>query len=528
MSCIKEMEIIGFKKFREFHIEFNEKINILVGENEAGKSTILEAINIALNQFYKNVDKNMIKDLVNIDNVNEFKKDPKIETLPKIKIEITLKLDDDCINKCEYFGENNLEGSGKAKYGILFECHFDKEAYGEILENKISEGEIPYEYYTMVWTTFQGSAYKVMKKPLKSIIVDTSTLDSSNSFNYYNKMLFNSVCDDIEKLKVKNEVRVGLNRIIKDNVGEFDQNRYFGVNNKKIIFESIISVFENDIPLENKGKGMENIIKTEIALEKSKTKLDLVMIEEPENHLCHSNLMKMLKKIEKIIGDNQIIITTHSNLIASRLDLKNVIWINDKTAKSLKKIDSKVADYFKKVENNNFLQLLLAEKIILVEGATEYLLLPSIYKKIINSEIEEDKIIIIPCNGISYKNYLKIGEETNKKIAVITDNDENQSKIEEMIKFNQENNNQHIFMDNNTNNWTWEVCLYNLNKKKMESIIKVRRGAKYSFKRKSYSDETILGKMLNHKVETAYEILISGIDIEIPKYVKDAIKWIKN
>lgn len=97
-----------------------------------------------------------------------------------------------------------------------------------------------------------------------------------------------------------------------------------------------------------------------------------------------------------------------------------------------------------------------------------------------------------------------------------------------MIKFNQENNNQHIFMDNNTNNWTWEVCLYNLNKKKMESIIKVRRGAKYSFKRKSYSDETILGKMLNHKVETAYEILISGIDIEIPKYVKDAIKWIKN
>lgn len=528
MNCIKEIKIIGFKKFREFHMEFNEKINILVGENEAGKSTILEAINIVLNQFYKNADKNIIKDLVNINNVNDFKKDPKIETLPKIKIEITLKLDDSCINKYEYFGENNLKGSGETKYGILFECYFDKDSYGEMLENKINEGEIPYEYYTMIWTTFQGSAYKIMKKPLKSIIIDTSTLDSSNSFNYYNRMLFNSVYDDIEKLKIKNEIRVGLNKIIKDNISEFDQNRYFGINNKKIIFESIISVFENDIPLENRGKGMENIIKTEIALEKSKTRLDLVMIEEPENHLCYSNLMKMLKKIENLISDNQIIITTHSNLIASRLDLKNVIWINNTTSKSLKEIDSKVADYFKKVENNNFLQLLLAEKIILVEGATEYLLLPSIYEKIINSKIEEDKIIIIPCNGISYKNYLKIGEETNKKIAVITDNDEENDKIEEMIKFNKENNNQHIFMDNDVKNWTWEVCLYNLNKEKLKEIIKARKDGEYKFKNKSYSNEKILGKMLKNKVEIAYKILISNIDIEIPKYVKDAIEWIRN
>lgn len=346
MNYIKEMRIKGFKKFRDFHIEFNKNINILVGENEAGKSTILEAINIVLNQFYRNTDKNIIKDLVNINDVEEFKKNPRIETLPKIQIEIKLELVEDSKNRYEYFGENNLEE--KEGYGVLFECFFDKEAYGEMLDKKIEQGEIPYEYYAMIWTTFQGSSYKVMKKPLKSIMIDTSTLDSSNSFNYYNRMLFNSVYDDIGKLKIKNDIRQGIDDVVKENFKNFDEKRHFGINNKKLTFESIISVFEDDIPLENKGKGMENLIKTEIALKKSKVKLDLVMIEEPENHLCHSNLMKMLRHIEEQMENRQIIITTHSNLIASRLNLTNVLWIHDRKAKSLKDINSEVADFFKK------------------------------------------------------------------------------------------------------------------------------------------------------------------------------------
>lgn len=433
MGYIKDLKIIGFKKFKKFYIKFNKNMNILVGENEAGKSTILEAINVVLNQFYKNVDKSIIKDLVNIDNVNEFKNNPTIETLPKIQIQMKLELDE-INNKYEYFGENNIEKN--QEYGILFECYFDKDSYEDMLEDKINQGEIPYEYYVMTWTTFQGSAYKIMKKPLKSIMIDTSTIDSSNSFNYYNKMLFNSIYSDIEKLKIKNDVRTGLNQIIKDNGTEFDTNRYFGINNKKIIFESIISVFENDVPLENKGKGIENLIKTEIALNKSKTKLDLVMIEEPENHLCHSNLMKMLDQIKKQIENNQIIITTHNNLITSRLNLNNVIWIDKEKSKSLSDIDSKISKFFEKVDNNNFLQLLLAKKIILVEGATEYLLIPSIYKKITGAEIESEEITVISCNGISYQNYLEIGSETKKKIAVITDNDCSQKRIDKMNDFN--------------------------------------------------------------------------------------------
>ncbi|BDX48778.1 AAA family ATPase [Enterococcus faecalis] len=41
MSYIEKMIIQGFKKFKDFEIVFNKYMNVLVGENEAGKSTIL-------------------------------------------------------------------------------------------------------------------------------------------------------------------------------------------------------------------------------------------------------------------------------------------------------------------------------------------------------------------------------------------------------------------------------------------------------------------------------------------------------
>ena len=59
----------------------------------------------------------------------------------------------------------------------------------------------------------------------------------------------------------------------------------------------------------------------------------------------------------------------------------------------------------------------------LVDGATEFLLLPYFYKQLTDHTIEEDGISVISCNGISYKKYLAIAENTNKRIAVITDND---------------------------------------------------------------------------------------------------------
>lgn len=524
MKYIEEVHIVGFKKFRQLDVIFNPHMNIIVGENEAGKSTVLESIKLVLNQMHRNADKSILKELFNIEMVEDFRKHSDVKTLPYILIELKLHLDPKDKNAEYFYGENNVGKS--AAFGIKFECRFDEEL-GNGLDAEIKSGKIPYEYYTLRWTAFSGLPYVTVKKPLEAIAIDTSESDAISSFNYFNRSLFNSRYTEEEKLIAKNAFRDKLNDAFKAlKLSDIDENRYFGINYKKIIFETILSVYEDNISLENKGSGMESLIKTQIALDKKKSKLDVILLEEPENHLCHVNLQKMLYEISSRKNESQIIVTTHNNLIASRLNLKNVIWITNKLAISLTDVDEKVADFFVKADGNAFLQMLLSKKIVFVEGATEYILLPHIYQKVTGHTLEDDEISVISCNGISYRHYLKIAEGTNKKIAIITDNDKNQNTINKAVEENKQHQDYHIFMDSDVNNWTWEICLYNLNKAVLDKTIEIKDNSNYLVHGVDYGSK-VLGKMLNNKVETAYILIKKQIDFKIPQYVKDAIEWIK-
>lgn len=525
MNYIKSLHIEGFKKFTTLDVQFNEHMNILVGENEAGKSTILDAIKTVLNQQYRNVDKSVLRDLFNTQMVATFQASPSIKRLPRILIEVELSLDPKQKNADYFYGE--VYGNRKKqdeRFGIRFECKFDEEL-GAGLEQSISEGKIPYEYYALTWSTFANRQYQIIKRPLQFLSIDTTSSAVIPSFNYYNRTLFASKYDEVTRTKAKNDFREKL-QVAFDSVDlpPISDSRKFGVDSKKVVLETILSVYEDSIALENRGSGMESLIKTQIALDK-KNGLDVILMEEPENHLCFSNLRKMLQEISEKQNESQIMIATHSNMIASRLNLNNVLWITDDGVKSLSGVDSEVAKFFVKSDDNAFLQLLLSKKVFLVEGATEFLLLPYFYKLITDHTIEEDGVSVISCNGISYKHYLAIAKNANKCIAVITDNDKKQERIDEAETFNQNNNLQHIFMGKTTDDWTWEICVYKVNQEILERMISVQAGAKYLFHEEFYGE--VLGKMLNNKVDTAYQMLTSGKVFNVPQYIKDAITWIR-
>lgn len=190
MNYIKSLHIEGFKKYTSFDVEFNEHMNILVGENEAGKSTILDAIKIVLNQQYRNSDKSVLRDLFNTQMVSAFQTDPSIKTLPKIVIEIELVLDPQHKNAEYFYGE--VYGQMKQqteKFGIRFECKYDEEL-GAGIEQSILEGKIPYEYYSLTWQTFANRPYQMIKRPLNFLPIDTTNSATAPSFNYYNRSLF--------------------------------------------------------------------------------------------------------------------------------------------------------------------------------------------------------------------------------------------------------------------------------------------------------------------------------------------------
>lgn len=302
-----------------------------------------------------------------------------------------------------------------------------------------------------------------------------------------------------------------------------DEKRKFGIDGKKVQLESVISVFEDSIPLENRGSGMESLVKTQIAFDRASA-LDVIMMEEPENHLCFTTMRKMLHEISDKEKGSQVIITTHSNMIACTLGLSNVLWVTEGRAQSLGDVPDDVSAFFTKADDSAFLQLLLSKRAILVEGATEFILLPKLYEQLTGRTVEEDEVAIIPCGGVSYKRYLAIAESANKKVSVITDNDGDSDKISEAASYNNSHKNQHVFLGQTAEDWTWEKCFYDANKETLDSLIEVRPKAKYLFHGKDHGP--VLGKMLNNKADVAYQMLMAETEFTVPRYVQDAIAWL--
>lgn len=306
-------------------------------------------------------------------------------------------------------------------------------------------------------------------------------------------------------------------------------NQSIGIDSKKTNISRVIDIKENNISLQNMGKGKENIVKTEVALQVNS---NLVLVEEPENHLSHSNTRKLIEMIKEGVNNSQMIISTHNPLIISRLNLRKTIWISDKKAISLEKIDEKVADFFEKADNLTLLEFILSNKVILVEGATEYIYIPEFYRKIFSKSIDKSGIHVISMSGIKYKNYVEIAKQISKKMLVITDNDGHQNRIDNIYTSNKqfEENSQKIFIkcDEDINKFTFEVSFYKENEK---NLMDFKKDSKVTLKYKEkYLDSKALAYMLKNKTESAIEIC-NDIELSdkiiVPNYIKEGLEWLE-
>ena len=279
---------------------------------------------------------------------------------------------------------------------------------------------------------------------------------------------------------------------------------------------------------------MESYIKTKQIID-SKKNSTIIAIEEPENHLSYSSMLKMISLIQNNHEGKQIIVTSHSSRITSGIGLDKVLIISmqgDETIK-LSNLDKKTSNYFREVPSDSLLHFVMSKKVILVEGPAEQILMDGFYRKLFNESLESNGISCISVNGLSFKHFIAIAASMNKSVAVITDNDGNIDAVNnlknEYFETYNDKNRLAIFSDPDVNNRTFEICLYNSNKVYLENIIPLNSTSVYSHK---YSNgNRYLGKMLNQKTDTA--LLIRNDEnfnekIEVPNYINEALKFIKN
>lgn len=250
----------------------------MVGDNESGKSTIIEALDILINKTYENFDRYILGELFNSSLLAKFKDNPTFENLPKIIICAEFELDANEKNSKDYYGINWYNSDKKtSKYGILFECLVENDMKADVADI-ISKNVLPFEYYTLRWTTFKNETYNKLKKAISFVPIDASNNTSFNSLDYYSKRLFIKKHEDKMSL-VKTDFRGFLDKSFSNlKIEALDNSKKFGLNHKKLILENIIGILDDEILIENRGKGLEKMIKTELALE-IKSNIDVIAIE---------------------------------------------------------------------------------------------------------------------------------------------------------------------------------------------------------------------------------------------------------
>lgn len=194
MIYIKSLHIENYKCYENVDVEFNNSTNIIVGNNEAGKSTILEALNLCLSGLVngKYIKNELNESFFNKVAVENYNKD--LNAIPPyILIEVYLESTDVKESNKVYA---NLRGSRNSKKqdtcGIKLKIMFDENNYNEEYAafKKVNRNKnVPIEYYRIEWKNFGDQEITSRSIPIRPNMIDSSGTKYRNGSDYYISIL---------------------------------------------------------------------------------------------------------------------------------------------------------------------------------------------------------------------------------------------------------------------------------------------------------------------------------------------------
>lgn len=546
---ISKVRISGFKKIRNpFELTFNDLVTILVGDNGVGKSTIVEAINLALSGKYRDapISRSVSEYLFNKDDVALFTNSSQpYLAFPEVRIDVYLKGGDKA-TAARLSGAYCPEKTRKC--GFSFTISFDSEYLPEVEEASRSEhfDSLPIEYFEASWTTFSGEKVTPRMLPITSMLINPNG-DMRPSFG--TDRATKSLIDTLDK-----DDRLALSQGARKGKDGFRQTVRNGEINQKLARSASfkagnpeldvnlgsadswyrdLTISLSGVPYENIGAGPQCLLQSEISfgsISSGSNKPTVVLIEEPENHLSYGNLNRLLSLLNSYQG-SQFLCTTHSSFVANKLGLENLVVIGSATdgipSTTLKHLPEATHSFFRKLPGFETLRLALVDKAILVEGPSDELIVQRAYQDIYGRSPLADGIDVISV-GLAFERFLSIAQLIGKKVAIVTDNDGNPEKLAKKFEPYLPLENIQAFFDSEAHDEPHDDYP-TLRLDTLEATL-VRSAGRETLcsllGRKDESDHSLIHYMETNKTDTALSIFDSETSIAFPDYITRAIEWI--
>jgi hypothetical protein len=156
---IERVVIENFKAFRHLDLPLNPHMNLIVGDNEVGKSTLLEAIHaVVTGQLHgRGVAYEITPYLFHQPAVDEYLaglRQGQPTSPPRITIEVYLGRDE---SLASLRGTNNSLGADMAGIRLMIELNDDYRDEFDAYLQQHQGGGLPVEYYTVRWYSFANN-----------------------------------------------------------------------------------------------------------------------------------------------------------------------------------------------------------------------------------------------------------------------------------------------------------------------------------------------------------------------------------
>ena len=447
---LKTINLKNFRKYKHLTVEFKKGLNVLIGENDSGKTAIVDAIRYILNtKSYEQIrfdEKDFHK------SGNEREKSFEIEAI------ISGLEPKEAGNFLEwaYFNENKeyeLRICLKANLQINNRITYDIKAGPEGTENQMdgnarellkvtylkplrdAENELTPGYRSRLAQILLSHKYFEKQKDAEGRLKSHPFEDIIKEANYKIKDLLNPTDQN------NNTIIRQINKYLDNFLHENDKRK--GKARLEIAHPELYRILRSlSLELEENTSGLGTLNKLFMAAELLHLESDpynglrLCLIEELEAHLYPQAQLRIIKALEGIndtkeIKDNQIILTTHSTTLGSSIKLDYLILCKGKDVypmwKGKTKLEKGDYDFLERFLDATKANLFFARGVILVEGDAENILIPTV-AEIIGKPLHKFGVSVVNVGSTAFLRYVKIfmrndGKKLTIPVAVITDLD---------------------------------------------------------------------------------------------------------
>jgi predicted ATPase len=531
---ITKVHIRGFRCFKEFVFEPDAKMNVIVGGNEAGKSTILEAISMALTGRVNGG--RWVGDLLNPYWFNKGIVDDFFSALeagakpipPEFRIDIYLRVERGDVEKMR--GIHNMDKQDSV--GITLHALPDEDYAQEFKAYLAAENcprVLPIEYYRIDWHDFALTPLHRKPKDLNIAVIDSQTIRSERALDYYTKQLLEQRIDErtrtgisVQHRKMRSqlgqELLTDLNLSLAQE-SESMRGPVVGIQidqSRAASWESTLVPGLDAIPFSLSGQGEQAIAKTVLAMNQTALKSNYVLVEEPENHLSHTRLRVLLKLINELAAGRQVFITTHSSYVLNRLGIEQLALLSSEGVRKLTDLDGTTTAYFRKLSGFDTLRILLADRMVLVEGPSDEILFNRFFADKYGREPLDMGVDVMSISGTSFRRGFELAALLDKRMVAIRDNDGKETDdIRANLKDYLSDGRRELYVGDPGRGTSLEPQLIHANG---ENLIRKVLGVS--------GGKNLTKWMTRHKTDAALALAESEECLIPPKYIEDAINAI--